>query len=82
MRMRDLNKIAKRKAKEMIAEVHDFTWNGEDNKSYKNAKKACLITISHVLEATKAEREGIVIRNRDKSISFKAISNKFLLKEK
>jgi len=28
------------------------------------------------------EREGIVIRNRDKSISFKAISNKFLLKEK
>ena len=29
-----------------------------------------------------AEREGIVIRNRDKSISFKAISNKFLLKEK
>lgn len=60
MRMRDLNKIAKRKAKEMIAEVHDFTWNGEDNKSYKNAKKACLITISHVLEATKAEREGIV----------------------
>ena len=60
MRMRDLNKIAKKKAKEMIAEVHDFTWNGEDNKSYKNAKKACLITISHVLEATKAEREGIV----------------------
>lgn len=60
MRMRDLNKIAKRKAKEMIAEVHDFTWNGEDNKSYKNAKKACLITISHVLEATKAEREGVV----------------------
>jgi hypothetical protein len=58
--MRDLNKIAKKKAKEMIAEVHDFTWNGEDNKSYKNAKKACLITISHVLEATKAEREGIV----------------------
>ena len=60
MRMRDLNKIAKKKAKEMIAEVHDFTWNGEDNKSYKNAKKACLITISHVLEATKVEREGIV----------------------
>jgi hypothetical protein len=60
MRMRDLNKTAKKKAKEMIAEVHDFTWNGEDNKSYKNAKKACLITISHVLEATKAEREGIV----------------------
>lgn len=29
-----------------------------------------------------AEREGIVIRNKDKSISFKAISNKFLLKEK
>jgi RNA ligase (TIGR02306 family) len=29
-----------------------------------------------------AEREGIVIRNRDKSISFKAISNNFLLKEK
>lgn len=58
--MRDLNKIAKKKAKEMIAEVHDFTWNGEDNKSYKNAKKACLITISHVLEATKAEREGVV----------------------
>ncbi len=28
------------------------------------------------------EREGIVIRNRDKSISFKAISNNFLLKEK
>jgi RNA ligase (TIGR02306 family) len=28
------------------------------------------------------EREGIVIRNRDKSISFKAISNKFLLKQK
>ena len=60
MRMRELNKTAKKKAKEMIAEVHDFTWNGEDNKSYKNAKKACLITISHVLEATKAEREGIV----------------------
>jgi RNA ligase (TIGR02306 family) len=29
-----------------------------------------------------AEREGIVIRNKDKSISFKAISNNFLLKEK
>lgn len=58
--MRELNKTAKRKAKEMIAEVHDFTWNGEDNKSYKNAKKACLITVSYVLEATKAEREGIV----------------------
>jgi len=28
------------------------------------------------------DREGIVIRNRDKSISFKAISNTFLLKEK
>jgi RNA ligase (TIGR02306 family) len=28
------------------------------------------------------EREGIVIRNKDKSISFKAISNNFLLKEK
>jgi RNA ligase (TIGR02306 family) len=28
------------------------------------------------------EREGIVIRNRDKSVSFKAISNSFLLKEK
>ena len=26
-----------------------------------------------------AEREGIVIRNRDNSISFKAISNNFLL---
>lgn len=31
---------------------------------------------------SEAEREGIVIRNRDKSISFKAISNNFLLKEK
>lgn len=30
----------------------------------------------------KAEREGIVIRSRDNKISFKAISNKFLLKEK
>ena len=28
------------------------------------------------------EREGIVIRNHDKSVSFKAISNTFLLKEK
>ena len=28
------------------------------------------------------DREGIVIRNRDKSVSFKAISNTFLLKEK
>jgi len=28
----------------------------------------------------KAEREGVVIRTEDKSISFKAISNKFLLK--
>jgi hypothetical protein len=28
------------------------------------------------------DREGIVIRNKDKSISFKAISNTFLLKEK
>jgi hypothetical protein len=28
------------------------------------------------------EREGIVFRNRDKTISFKAISNSFLLKEK
>ena len=28
------------------------------------------------------EREGIVIRNHDKSVSFKAISNSFLLKEK
>jgi RNA ligase (TIGR02306 family) len=30
----------------------------------------------------KAEREGIVIRSRDNEISFKVISNKFLLKEK
>jgi RNA ligase (TIGR02306 family) len=29
-----------------------------------------------------ADREGIVIRNHDKSISFKAISNTFLLKER
>ncbi len=29
-----------------------------------------------------AEREGVVIRNRNKTISFKAISNAFLLKEK
>ena len=28
------------------------------------------------------DREGVVIRNRDKSISFKAISNDFLLKQK
>jgi RNA ligase (TIGR02306 family) len=28
------------------------------------------------------DREGIVIRNKDKSVSFKAISNTFLLKEK
>jgi RNA ligase (TIGR02306 family) len=28
------------------------------------------------------EREGIVIRNRNKTVSFKAISNNFLLKEK
>jgi hypothetical protein len=28
------------------------------------------------------EREGLVIRSQDISISFKAISNKFLLKEK
>ena len=28
------------------------------------------------------DREGIVIRNKDKSVSFKAISNAFLLKEK
>ena len=28
------------------------------------------------------DREGIVIRNHDKSVSFKAISNTFLLKEK
>ncbi len=28
------------------------------------------------------EREGIVIRNKDKTVSFKAISNNFLLKEK
>jgi len=28
----------------------------------------------------KTEREGIVIRSRDNKISFKAISNKFLLK--
>ena len=28
----------------------------------------------------KAEREGVVIRSRDNKISFKAISNKFLLK--
>jgi len=31
---------------------------------------------------SETEREGIVIRNRDKSVSFKAISNTFLLKEK
>lgn len=31
---------------------------------------------------SETEREGIVIRNKDKSISFKAISNNFLLKEK
>jgi predicted acetyltransferase len=30
----------------------------------------------------KAEREGIVIRTSDNVISFKAISNKFLLKDK
>ena len=29
-----------------------------------------------------AEREGVVIRNKDKTISFKSISNSFLLKEK
>jgi hypothetical protein len=29
-----------------------------------------------------ADREGIVIRNHDKSVSFKAISNTFLLKER
>jgi hypothetical protein len=30
----------------------------------------------------KTEREGIVIRTSDNVISFKAISNKFLLKDK
>ncbi len=30
----------------------------------------------------KVEREGLVIRSMDRSISFKAISNKFLLVEK
>lgn len=60
MRMRERRIIARRKAKEMLKEVHPFTWNGTDNKDYSNAKQACLITISHVLEATKAEREGIV----------------------
>lgn len=58
--MRERRKIARRKAKEMLKEVHPFTWNGTDNKDYTNAKQACLITVSHVLEATKAEREGIV----------------------
>jgi hypothetical protein len=60
MRMIQRRAIARKKAKEMLKEVYPFTWNGEDNDEYKNAKQACLITISHVLEATKAEREGIV----------------------
>lgn len=61
--MRQLRETAKRKAKEMIAEVHDFTWNGEDNKSYKNAKKACLITLSYILDYTSVERQGVIVND-------------------
>lgn len=61
--MRELRKVAKRKAKEMLAEMHDFTWNGEDNKSYNNTKKACLITLTYILDYTSVERNGVIAQD-------------------
>lgn len=55
-----LKQQAKRKAKELINEIHVYTWNGEDNKSYNNAKQAALVGINYALDHTSIKRGNAV----------------------
>ena len=53
-----------------------------NNRPYKTIDELLLMAEGKSILNLKTEREGLVIRSHDRKISFKAISNKFLLNEK